>query len=388
MNLVEQIFAQANAASAQGESFYPAFAQGVQQAQHQQQINAELAVLPLKQTLLQQEAALSAAKTEGMLYDRQTVVQTQQQLAGLAGIVSKALTEATPEDASPYFFDAIQKTPRIAENPYFQKLWQDVQTSSNAKMQLEQLKQENKAFTPRAVTIPSATPGEPPYTAIQTGPNSYTLPQSTVTSMTTPEGVTFEQRTGAGGAPASAASNAANTQLTEKLNSISRSSALLDESIGLISPQNIGPQGKLNRAIETGRNIIAPGSAPTPVTRAQTTFNTTAQAQYNALKADSQINKMEAAAMSKIADVTDWWEAAATAREKYQTLRDLTGLQAILTSHKLNRIAPDDILKGISLDAINKYLKEGTATAAEVQRWVDLHGGADAVKRMILDAQQ
>ena len=387
MSLVDQIFQQAQAGSAEGQGFGQFFTQGVALGQRQQELNMELAQLPLKQTLLQQEAALSAAKTEGMLYDRQTVVQTQQQLAGLAGIVSKALTEATPEDASPYFFDAIQKTPRIAENPYFQKLWQDVQTSSNAKMQLEQLKQENKAFTPRAVTVPSATPGEPPYTAIQTGPNSYTLPQSSVTSMTTPEGVTFEQRTGAGGAPASAASNAANTKLTEKLNDISRASSLLDESIGLISPENTGPRGKFNRAVETGRNIVAPGSAPTPVTRAQTTFNTTAQAQYNALKADSQINKMEAAAMSKIADVTDWWEAAATAKEKYQTLRDLTGLQAILMSHKLNQITPDNILKGISLDAINKYLAQGTATAAEVQRWVDLHGGADAVKRMILDAQ-
>lgn len=126
----------------------------------------------------------------------------------------------------------------------------------------------------------------------------------------------------------------------------------------------------------------------TPVTKAQATFNATAQAQYLSLKADSQINKLEAQAMDKIAKVTDWWEAAATAREKYQTLRDLSGLQAIIASHRLNKIAPDEIIKGMSLDFVDKYRKQKTITDAEMGRWIDLHGGNEAVERMILEQRK
>lgn len=383
MALVDQIFEQAKLGTAPDPSANP-FALGLQLGQHQQQIDQqkqqlamELAQLPLKQTLLQQDAAYKAAQTEQLLHNQQTVVQTQEQLAGLAGAVSKALTEATPEDAAPLFFDAVQKTPRIAENPYFQKLWQDVQASVNAKAELQKLK-ANEFTAPYAVEVPSPKTGEPPFTAIRTGPNSFTLPQSSVTEFTTPEGAVFQQRTGAGGAPSSGAGpgglpQAVASKLQEKQSELSGSLALLNESLGLISPQNTGPLGKLNRAKEAVQSFVAPGSAA-PVTEAQTTFGLTAQSLYKGLKADSQINKLEATEMRKLANITDWTDTSDPARAQYRTVADIAAIQSVLISHKLGQFAQEDALKALSPERAARYWKAGVLTNAEVEKWNSLHG--------------
>lgn len=383
MSLVDQIFEQAKLGTAPDPSANPfagGLALGLQQQhldQQKQQLAMEIAQAPLKQTLLQQDAALKAAQTENLLHDRQVAVETQQQLAGLAGQVSKALSEATPEDAAPHFFDAVAKTPRIAENPYFQKLWTDVQTSVNAKLELEKLKEADKGFTPTAVTVPSATPGEPPYTAIRTGRNSYTLPQSTVTKFTAPDGTVYEQRTGAGGAPAGAsgASTAANTAIQQKLAANTTGLALINEALGKVSPTTVGPVGT---AREFGEKVGGVVGIPmgTEATDARATFRSTAQNLFNSLKADSQINKWEGARISEIADITKLAESEPTARRKYEILRDLTAYRSLLMSHELNPpvFAPDDVLRNLSLDQANRAFMRGHLTPAEAKRWGELTG--------------
>lgn len=382
MNLVDQIFEQAKLGTAQNPDANP-FATGVQLGQAQQRINQqqqqlamELAQAPLRNALLQQDAALKQAQTEGMLHDRETVVQTQQQLSGLAGLVSKALTESTPEAANPFFFDAVQKTPRIAENPYFQKLWQDVQTSLTAKEELQRLRQ-NQFAGPQAVLVPSPVKGEPPYTAIQTGPNSFTLPQSSVTEFKTPDGSVFQQRTGAGGTPpggGGAIDKSVAAEAEKKLNASTSGLALINESLGQISPTTVGPVGAAKELFEKGANIINPGSAGTETTKARATFRRTAQELFNSLKADSQINRLEGARISEIADITKLDESDPTAREKYSTLRDLTAYKALLLSHELNRFATDDVLKNMSLDQANRAFERGHLTPAEAKRWGQLTG--------------
>lgn len=131
MSLIDQIFEQSKLGTAQDPSANP-FAGGVALGQHQQQINMELATLPLKQTLMQQDAQLNSAKIEQVLSSRQAEIDTEEQLAGLAGRVQHAFTEASPTDAIPFLFEALQKTPRLAENPHFHQLWKDTQTSIQA----------------------------------------------------------------------------------------------------------------------------------------------------------------------------------------------------------------------------------------------------------------
>lgn len=350
-------------------------AQEFQQSQElqKQQLSMQLAAAPLHNALLQQDAALKSAQLEHALYDRQTIIGTQEALAGLAGAVSKAFTEATPEDTVPMFFDAVQKNPRIAENPYFQKLYQDAQTSISAKLELEKVKEANKSFTPQAVQVPSATPGEPPYTAIRTGPNSYTLPQSTVTSFTTPEGSRFEQRTGAGGAPASTANAPGTADIEKKLAENEQSFSLLNESLGLIAPENMGIQGKARELYEKAAGQLAPGTVAPTVTRARETYRKTALQLYRSLKADSQINRFEAAGLKDIADISSFEESSDTGRAKYQVLSDLTALHSVHLNHQLNKIAPDTALKQMSTEQVARAWKRGEITDAEATRWNDLH---------------
>jgi hypothetical protein len=82
VNLVDQIFAQAQAGSAQGQGFGQYFAEGVQAGQRQQQLDmqkkqlaVELAQAPLKQTLLQQDAALKALAIEKGLRANQEEIE-------------------------------------------------------------------------------------------------------------------------------------------------------------------------------------------------------------------------------------------------------------------------------------------------------------------------
>lgn len=382
MSLVDQIFEQAKLGTAPNPDANP-FAGGLQLGLQQQHLNQqaqelamEIAQAPLKQTLLQQDAAYKQAETEKLLYDRQTVVGTQQELAGLAGIVSQVFSEATPEDAAPYFFKAVQKNPRIAENPAFQRLWQDVQTSVNAKAQLKELELKGKDFTPQAVSVPSPVAGEPPFIAVRTGPNSYTLPQSSVMEVKTPEGTVIQQRTGAGGVPSGAGGAIEKSVVADaekKLNANTTGLAMLNESLGKISPTTVGPVGA---ARELGEKVGAIVGIPmgTQATEARSTFRSTAQNLFNSLKADSQINKWEGARISEIADITKLDESDPTARKKYEILRDLTAYKSLLLNHELNRFAPDDVLRNLSLDQANRAFERGHLTKAEAQRWGQLTG--------------
>lgn len=88
MNLVEQIFQQANAGSANGQGFGQFFAEGVQSGQRQQsldiqkqQLAMEIAQAPLKQTLLEQDAQMNALKIEQGLRANQEAIEGHSLLA-------------------------------------------------------------------------------------------------------------------------------------------------------------------------------------------------------------------------------------------------------------------------------------------------------------------
>lgn len=156
MSLVDQIFQQAQAGSAEGQGFGQFFTQGVALGQRQQELNMELAQLPLRQTLLQQDAALKSAQTEQILNARQNEIATQDSLAKLSGLAGKAMTEATAEDVAPLFLDALSRSPDLIRNQYFHKLWQDTQTSINAKVALQEAKNEGKKAS---ANLPAGTFG-------------------------------------------------------------------------------------------------------------------------------------------------------------------------------------------------------------------------------------
>lgn len=226
---------------------------------------------------------------------------------------------------------------------------------------------------PQAVTVKDDQGN--PITMVQVGPDSWKPVEETTTEITTPSGEKLSIKTGAKGAGlnTSGLNPAVNTELEKKISASDMSLSLLDEAIKKINSSNVGPIGVTKEFLEKAANVLAPGSMPTTVSDAREVFRVVAQQQFAALKADSQINKLEASAMRDIADITRIDMASPVAIGKYQTLRDLTALQNMLRHHQLNRIAPDNVLDAMSIGQIARAFDRGDATKAEVLRWNEIH---------------
>ena len=162
MNLVEQIFEQAKAGSAgnQPGPMAEGFMRGVSAGQQRQQLDmakqrlaVELGQEALKKTMLTQQNQLNALKLEQVLSGRQAEIDTESQLASLSGRVQYAFTEASPTDAIPFLFEALQKTPRLRDNEHFQELVKDTQASihtATLSKHYDDMAAERKAATENA----------------------------------------------------------------------------------------------------------------------------------------------------------------------------------------------------------------------------------------------
>lgn len=237
---------------------------------------------------------------------------------------------------------------------------------------IEEIKAQHPDVTPRAVTITDDNGN--PITMVQEGPSSWKPVDMTTTEVKTPDGTVLSIKTGAKGAASVSGNNpAVDSAVQKKIADSDRSLALIDETIGQIGPDTIGPMGNVKELAEIVGGIIKPGSMGTDVNAARQTMRMTIQNQLSSLKADSQINRTEAAQINAISDITGLKMSADVAKRKFEVLRDLTALQNILNHHQLNKFAPDNALKAISLEQVARAWKRGDITDAEVTRWNDLH---------------
>lgn len=173
MNLVEQIFEQAKLGTAPDPNANP-FAEGMRMGLQQQQIDAEkqrlameIAQMPLKQTLLQQEAAMNALKLQQGLQTQQDTINNEQAYQGLAAQVGKDLQSEHPENAEASIFDAISKNKGLYRHPGIAPLLQDARQSVAAKVELQKLKAK-PPFTPEIIDVPNPIPGMPPTQVLRT----------------------------------------------------------------------------------------------------------------------------------------------------------------------------------------------------------------------------
>jgi hypothetical protein len=146
-SLVDQILSQSQAASANGQGFGEFYMKGRDQAQRQETINLkkqqlamQLAQLPLKQTLMQQDAQMNSLKLTDMLEQRQLLIQNEGALQEAYNLAGQALASGNPEDAEGYVMDTISRTLGATRDKRFQQLLEDVRMSASAKMQLQELR--------------------------------------------------------------------------------------------------------------------------------------------------------------------------------------------------------------------------------------------------------
>jgi hypothetical protein len=105
-SLVEQIMLQSQAGSANGAGFGDYFFKGKQLSQQQQQIDmqkqelaANLAMMPLKQTLMQQDAKLNEFQLQDRLQSRQNYLDSTGAFTNLTARLSPLLNEGKLEEA-------------------------------------------------------------------------------------------------------------------------------------------------------------------------------------------------------------------------------------------------------------------------------------------------
>lgn len=163
-SLVDQIFAQAQLGTAVSPDANP-FATGVQLGQNQQRISlaerqlaAEVAMQPLRQTLMLQDAAMNEAKLTTFLEDRQNLVANQQAYQQLTGQVSSLLASGDPKSAEASIWDAISRNRGLDRVPGVKVLLEDVRNSLAGKVQVQQLK-EKEDFIPSIVEAVDPTTG-------------------------------------------------------------------------------------------------------------------------------------------------------------------------------------------------------------------------------------
>lgn len=139
-SLVEQIYMQAQGGSAGGAGFADFLVQGRQLNQRQQQINmqesqlaAELSMVPLKKTLLQQDAQMNALKIQADLEARQQQIKNNLDFLTLNQLIPKAFSEADGfPTAMQIGVEAITKNPYLATDPRFKGLFDTITKAQEA----------------------------------------------------------------------------------------------------------------------------------------------------------------------------------------------------------------------------------------------------------------
>ena len=98
----------------------------------QQQINMELAQLPLKQTLLQQHAQLNEYGLATALDQQQDRVEAGKAVAEFAPLMSEGLKAGKYDQLLSNYFDVLAKHPQAAGNPDFQKVPATIEAARRA----------------------------------------------------------------------------------------------------------------------------------------------------------------------------------------------------------------------------------------------------------------
>lgn len=146
-SLIEQIFVQAGAGSADGAGFGDFYAKGKQLGQEQERINLaerqlaqQLAMDALQKTTMLQEQQINAAKIHEMLETQKITADTAQKQAEMVRKYANFVNAGDPESAKATVLDFIGNTPGGWRVPVAQTLLKDADGNIAAKLELAKLR--------------------------------------------------------------------------------------------------------------------------------------------------------------------------------------------------------------------------------------------------------
>jgi hypothetical protein len=178
MSLVDQIFEQIKAGGAnnQPSPLAEGFLQGARMGQQQQQIDMqkkqlgmELQMLPLKQKLAEQDAALAQARTQSMLDDRDAEANAGLAFAALKSKVNPLMQAGKIEEAQNTILAETNAWLLADPKKRLHSLYDMTTKAQDAKLALIQAKQSQ--FMPELVTLTDKTTGKT-YPVVRTGPHA------------------------------------------------------------------------------------------------------------------------------------------------------------------------------------------------------------------------
>lgn len=424
-SLVEQIFMQAQAGSAQGQGFSDYFAQGAQLGQRRQQLDmqkqqlaAELAQLPLKQTLLRQDAEMNAIRIQDVLEQRQRRIGNEVQLMDLNKNVARSFTEAGgPEDAQVMLFESLKNNPNLISDPRFIELRKMVDTSLEAKKALIEARNQRAGMEGLGgVTIVTDPLTKEQKTYVRESANTIapfqktdpTKPQSNLGRLfadrnaafkagRTDEVAAFDKKIALeqaekgfslttnpdgtvsatyGSAKGGDLTTATQTRLQqESSTNLEAINTLHDAIQGIRStPYAIGVRGKIGTMIEQAKGQINPDQPiETPISdvrqKAAIAFSRVAPA----LRVDSgNMSRYELNKLEQAGDVLGIEESPQTAERKLLNLQSVVVARQLRLLKTQGKPVPDDVLRQVQGEEIAGLIQAGLLTREEATRLYQL----------------
>lgn len=390
-----------------------AMANEVQQRQNEQRLAMEMQQLPLAMTLQEQQKQMNAIKIEDVLRQRQNLISTETAFAGLADTVHHAMTDASPVDVNPFFFEAVAKHPRLAETERFQTLWKDYNTSLNAKLALQEAKNAAKAqeFKPRFGVEENPLTGEKeaywfqsPNNAPLVKPDKEATPSTaqknfkeldalqkgldaatasgdpaaiaeakrkldTFSALATPpsESITYDPVNGLNitkGKPASDLTVASQSNLQSSLQAATTSIDVANRLEPLISSETVGIRAFAGSVLKD--RVLAqffPGIASQDRANAEVLSAQLRASTIKQLKSDGNISEKERQQiLQAVPAINQPADSADHARELIQASRKVAAIQAIVSASKLKTAIPSSAVLALPWTELRDLAKTGVLT--------------------------
>jgi len=403
-SLVEQIYMQAQGGSAGGQGFADFLAQGRQTNQRQQQIEAqkqqlaaELAQIPLRQTLMRQDAEMNALKIQDVLEQRQFALEDEKTVSTAWEWVSKDLKDKNPTGALTTWMDFAGQLPRLTQNPKFLQLRKDIETSLQIATDLAKIRPSGQVYQPGFGTDVDPVTGKR-HSFFRTGAGSAELVKDDADKPLSPLGKLLEERDRAAAlgqtkrveafdkeielgrlrnVDPAALTTATKSRLQEQ--SLNNDEALmtLEEAITGIreTPEAIGVRGKVGEFAEKVRGQISPGaSMETPITDVRQKASIAFSRLAPALRIDSgNMSRYELNKLEQAGDVLGVNEAPQTALKKLNNLQATVVARELRIRKTQGKAADDALLRRIQGEEIAALLADKLLTKEEALRLYQLN---------------
>jgi hypothetical protein len=371
-------------------------------AMEQQKLASELAQVPLRMTLQQQEAQMNAIKIQDVLEQRQFAIEDEKTVATAWDWTSQKLKQKDPMGALSTWMDFAGQLPRLTQNPKFLQLRKDIGTALEIETERQKIQAhtrpapnlggvsiitdpltgkqksyvqtgsgslsemwDGEAFTPRAVTITDPNTGKP-ITLIQTGKDSFREPrgEGEVIEFTSPTGEKTSITRGGGTKAQGDLTTVNQTRVQQGLAGALQTIDTANRLEPLIDNETVGVQAFAESWIKD--RILAqrfPGLASNKRANAETLVAELRASAVQELKTDSNITEAERGQiLQAVPEINSPIDSPVRAKELVSATRRMAAIRAVVAAGKLKQPMPKAAAQQITPSELKRLVDTGVIT--------------------------